>query len=61
MKKNLGRGRLEDATYQIATLYAFQFQRRRILKSSFLVPIFKLVIPWDEQILSQGVSYEQTW
>ena len=30
--EKFGRGLLRDATYQISKLYAFQFQRRRILK-----------------------------
>ena len=34
---------------QISKLYAFQFQRRRILKFSFSVPVFKLVNPLQGQ------------
>ena len=41
----LGRGPLGDSTYQISKLYGFQFQRRRILKISFIVPMFELVAP----------------
>ena len=33
----------EDATYQKSKLYPFQFQRRRILKLVFFVPMFQLV------------------
>ena len=34
-----------DATYQTSNLYPFQFQRRRILKLVFFVPMFQLVTP----------------
>ena len=34
-----------DAKNQISKLYAFQFQRRRILKMGFFVPMFQLVTP----------------
>ena len=37
--------RLGDATYQKSKLYPFQFQRRRILKLVFFVPMFQLVTP----------------
>ena len=56
-----GRGSLGDATYQISKLYVFQFQRRRILKFSFFVPMFQLVTPWAGPVLTPGASYEQTW
>ena len=41
-KKKLGRGHLGDVTHQISKLYAFQFQRRRILKFAvcFYVPTY---------------------
>ena len=51
-----GRGQLGDATYQLSKLYAFQFQRRRILKFSFFVSMFELVTP----IMKHGALYEQT-
>ena len=43
-----------DATYQKSKLYPFQFQRRRILKLVFLVPIFQLVTPGKGQFWAQG-------
>ena len=49
-----------DAKDQISKLYAFQFQRRRILKMGFYVPMFQLVTLGVGQILTQGASYEQT-
>ena len=42
---NICRGPLGDASYQISELYDIQFQRRRILMFSFLVPIFPIVTP----------------
>ena len=56
-----GRGLLEDATYQISKLYAYQFQRRTILKFSFFVLISQFVIPQAGPILIPGASFEQTW
>ena len=56
----LGRGPHGDATYQISNLYAFQFQRRRILKIGFFVPMFQLMTPKVGPVLSPGASYEQT-
>ena len=41
----LGRGPQGGAAYQISKLYAFQFQKRRILKMGFFVPIFQNVTP----------------
>ena len=41
----LGRGPQGDAAYQISKLYAIQFQRRRILKMNFFVPVFRIVSP----------------
>ena len=41
----IGKGSQGKATYQKTKLYPFQFQRRRILKLVFFVPIFKLVTP----------------
>ena len=40
-----GRGAQGDAKYQISKLYTFQFQRRRILKMGFIVPMFQLLTP----------------
>ena len=51
----------QDVTYQISNLYAFQFQRRRILKMGFLVPMFQLVTPGARPVLTPGTSYEETW
>ena len=49
----LGRGPQGDATYQISNLYAIQFQKRKILKMGFFVPMFQFVTP--------GASYHQIW
>ena len=51
---------VRDATYQILKLYAIQFQRRRILKFSFFVPVLKLMTPVAGTVLILGASYEQT-
>ena len=38
-----------DATYRKSKLYPFQFQRRRILKLVFFVPIIQLMtLGWDQ-------------
>ena len=42
---NLGRGPLGDTTYKISKLCTFKFQRRRILKFSFFVPMFRTCDP----------------
>ena len=42
-----------DAKNQISKLYAFLFQRRKILKMGFFVPMFHLVTPGVGQILTQ--------
>ena len=47
-----------DATYRKSKLYLFQFQRRRILKLVFFVPMFQLVIPGVGSVLSPKESYE---
>ena len=39
----LGRDPQGDAAYQISKLYAFQFQRIKILKMGFIVPMFQLL------------------
>ena len=54
------RGPQGDATYKISNLYAFQFQRKRILKIGFFVPMFWLVTPGAGLVLTPGASYEQT-
>ena len=58
-----GRGPQWDAIYQISKLWAFQFQRRRILKFSFFVAMFHTcdLPPGAGPVLTQGASYEQTW
>ena len=38
--KKLDRDPQGDAAYQISKLYAFQFQRVKILKMGFIVPTF---------------------
>ena len=58
--KKLGRGSQGDAAYQISKLYPFQFQRRRILKMGFFVPMFELVAPGAVPVLTPEASYEQT-
>ena len=57
----LDRGPHGDATYQISNVYAIQFQRRKILKMGFFVPMFQLVTPGAGPVLTPGASYEQTW
>ena len=59
---NLCRGRLGDATYQISNLCTFSFQRSRILKFSFFVPMFQTCDPPGAGlVLTPGASYEQSW
>ena len=41
----IDKGLQGDATNQISMLYPFQFQRRRILKLVFFLPMFQLVTP----------------
>ena len=41
-----------DATYQKSKLYPFQFQRRRILKLVFFLPMFQLVTPGVGSVLT---------
>ena len=48
----IDKGLRGDATYQTSKLYPFQFQRRRILKLVFFVPMFQLVTPQG------GVSFD---
>ena len=42
-RNKIDKGLQGDATYQKSNLYPFQFQRRRILKLVFFVPMFQLV------------------
>ena len=57
----LGRCPQGGAKNQISKLYTFQFQRKRILKMGFFVPMFQLVTHGLGPILSLGASYEETW
>ena len=57
----LGRCPQGDAKNQISKLYASQFQRKRILKMGFFIPMFQLVTQGLGPILIPGASYEQTW
>ena len=57
----LGRGPQGNATKQILHLYAFRFQRRRILKFAVFVSMLKLVTPGAGSVLTPGVSYVQNW
>ena len=49
----IDKGPQRDAKYQISKLYPFQFQRRRILKLVFFVPMFQLVTPRVRPVLTQ--------
>ena len=57
----IDKGPQRDDKYQISKLLSFQFQRRRILKLVFFVPMFKLVTPGAGPVLTPGAFYEQTW
>ena len=52
-----GRGPKGDVTYQLSNLYAIRFQRRKILKMGFFVPMFQLVTPGAGPVLTSGASY----
>ena len=54
----IDKGLQGDATYQKSKLYPFQFQRRRILKLVFFVPIIQLVTPEMGSVLTPKESYE---
>ena len=54
----IDKGLQGNAKYQISKLYAFQFQRRRILRLVFFVPMFQLVTPGVGPVLTPGASYE---
>ena len=61
----VGKGPQGDVAYQISKFYAFQFQRRRILKMGFFVLTFQLVNPPPpgpgRASFDPGASNEQTW
>ena len=59
--EQFNRGPHGDAIYQISNLYAIQFQKRKILKIGFFVPMFQLVTPGMGQFLTPGASNEHTW
>ena len=54
----IDKGLQGDATYRKSKLYLFQFQRRRILKLVFFVPMFQLVTPGLGSVLTPKESYE---
>ena len=54
----IDKGLQGDATYRKSKLYFFQFQRRRILKLVFFVPMFQLVTPGVGSVLTPKESYE---
>ena len=54
----IDKGLQGDATYRKSKLYLFQFQRRRILKLVFFVPMFQLVTPGVGSVLTLKESYE---
>ena len=56
-----GRGPQGDAKNQISKLYTFQFQRKRILKMGFFVPMLQLVTPGLGPILTLGASSKKNW
>ena len=54
----IDKGLQGDATYQKSNLYLFHFQRTRILKTVFFIPMFQLVTPGVGSILIPKESYE---
>ena len=54
----IDKGLQGDATYQKSKLYPFRFQRRRILKLFFFIPMFQLVTPGVGSVLTPKESYE---
>ena len=54
----IDKGLQGDATYRKSKLYLFQFQRRKILKLVFFVPMFQLVTPGVGSVLTPKESYE---
>ena len=55
----IDKGLKGDAKYQKSKLYLFQFQRRRILKLVFFVPMFQLVTPGVGSVLTPKESHEK--
>ena len=54
----IDKGLQGDGTYQKSKLYPFGFQRRRILKLVFFVPMFQRVTPGVGSVLTPKESYE---
>ena len=54
----IDKGLQGDATDRKSKLYLFQFQRGRILKLVFFVPMFQLVTPGVGSVLTPKESYE---
>ena len=54
----IDKGLQGDATYWKSKLYLFQFQRRRILKLDFFVPMFQLVTQGVGSVLTPKESYK---
>ena len=52
---NLGRGLLDEATYQISKTWAFWFQSRRFLKVFLMLVYLKHVCPWAGPIFTPGL------
>ena len=52
----IDKGPQRDDKYQISNLYTFQFQRKRILKMGFFIPMFQLVTHGLWPILTLGAS-----
>ena len=50
--KKIDKGLQGDATYQKSMLYPFQFQRKRILKLVFFLPMFQLLTPMVGSVLT---------
>ena len=54
----IDKGLQGNATYRKSKLYPFQFQRKRILKLVFFVPIKQLVTPKMGSVLNPKESYK---
>ena len=54
----IDKGLQGDATYQKSKLYPFRFQRSRVLKLVFFVPMFQLVTPGVGSVLTPKEPYE---
>ena len=52
---NLGKGLLDEATYQISKTWAFWFQSRRFLKVFPMLVYVKYVDPWAGIFLAPGL------